>query len=210
MTSAADLIVAAWRGQHRPADGSWQRIEPWKPSLYAVLSFTGHAAVSAPEAVSDADLTSWGVDGFGGAHDPRVMTRLAGEDGWVDVLDAVLVASGTGEGGLVARPDLAGHPRVAHAQELRDDVEVFGWPGRDDVVVTRGSSFGGLAVVSYEIAPEARGERLGTRTASAARALVPAGEPVIALVSPGNVASLRAALRAGFEPVGSVQLYCPM
>ncbi|MEO7268180.1 MAG: GNAT family protein [Knoellia sp.] len=208
MTSAADLVVAAWRGQHRPADGSWQRIAPWKAGLYAVLSFTGHAAVSAPGFVSDADLTSWGVDGFGGAHDPRVMTRLAGEDGWVDVLDAVLVAAGTGDGGLVARPDLAGHPRVAHAQELRDDVEVFGWPGRDDVVVTRGSSFGGLAVVSYEIAPDARGEGLGTQTASAARGLVPAGEPVIALVSPGNVASLRAALRAGFEPVGSVQLYC--
>ena len=34
-------------------------------------------------------------------------------------------------------------------------------------------------------------------------------EPVLALVSPGNVASLRAALTAGFEPVGSVQLYRP-
>ncbi|MFC7485503.1 GNAT family N-acetyltransferase [Knoellia sp. CPCC 206453] len=209
MTSAGGLVVAAWRGEHRPSDGSWERIAPWKSGLYAVLSFTGHAAVSAPHGVSDTDLTRWGVDGFGGAHDPRVMTRLAGEGGWVDVLDAVLVAAGTGEGGLVTRPDLAGHPRVAHAQELRDDVEVFGWPDRDDVVVTCGLSFGGLAVVSCEIAPDARGEGLGTRTASAARGLVPAGEPVIALVSPGNVASLRAALRAGFEPVGSVQLYCP-
>ncbi len=98
---------------------------------------------------------------------------------------------------------------MAHAEELRDDVEVFGWPDRDDVVVTRGSSFGGLAVVSYEIAPDARGQGLGTRTVEAARALVPSGEPVVALVSPGNVSSLRAALRAGFEPVGSVQLYRP-
>ncbi|EAP97951.1 hypothetical protein JNB_13343 [Janibacter sp. HTCC2649] len=209
MTSAGNLVVAAWRGEHRPADGSWQRIASWQTGLYAVLSFTGHAAVSAPESVSDADLTSWGVDGFGGAHDPRVMTRLVGEDGWVDVLDAVLVAAGTGDGGLVARPDLARHPRVAHAREVRDEVEVFGWHGRDDVVVTRGLSFGGLAVVSYEIEPGARGEGLGTRTVQAARGLVPEGEPVIALVSPGNVSSLRAALRAGFEPVGSVQLYRP-
>ncbi|WP_353951877.1 hypothetical protein V6K52_00095 [Knoellia sp. S7-12] len=29
------------------------------------------------------------------------------------------------------------------------------------------------------------------------------------VVSPGNVASLRAALRAGFVPVGSVQLHRP-
>jgi len=207
VTSAAELVVGAWRGAHLPADGSWQRIAPWKTGLYAVLSFTGHAALSAPDGVSDAELTRWGVDGFGGAHDPRVMTRLVGEVGWVDVLDAVLVAGGTGDGGLVARPDLESHPRVGHAQELRDSVEVFGWPDRDDVVVTRGQSFGGLSVVSYEIAPAARGSGLGTRTISAARGLVATGDPVVALVSPGNVASLRATLRAGFEPVGSVQLY---
>lgn len=209
MTSAADLVLSAWRGEHRKADGSWQRIAPSKPGLYAVWSFTGHAAVSAPGAVTDDQLTQWGCDGFGGAHDPRLMSRLAGEGGWVDVLDAVLVAPGTGDSALVPRPDLSDHPRVRHAEQIRDSVGVFGWPGRDDVVVTQGLSFGGLVVVSYEIEPGARGQGLGTRTASAARGLVSAGQPVVALVSPGNVASLRAALRAGFEPVGSVQVYRP-
>lgn len=209
MTSAADLIVAAWRLTGPPADGEWQRIEPWKPDVYAVLSFTGHAAVSAPVGVTDEELTRWGADGFGGAHDPRLMTRLAGEDGWVDVLDAVLVAPGTGESVLVARPDLADHPRVRHAAEIRENVDVFGWPDREDVVVTRGESFGGLSVVSYEVAPGARGAGLGGRTVEAARGLVAVGEPVVALVSPGNVPSLRAALRAGFVPVGSIQLYRP-
>lgn len=209
MISAADLVVGAWRGEHLPTDGSWQRIAPWKTGLYAVFSFTGHAAVSAPEGVSDTELTQWDVNGFGGAHDPRVMTRLAGEDGWVDVLDAVLVATGTGNSALVPRPDLIDHPRVRHAREIRDEVGVFGWPGRDDVVVTLGRSLGGLPVVSYEVAPQARGEGWGTRTVTAARGLVPASEPLVALVSPGNAASLRAALRSGFEPVGSVQLYRP-
>ena len=35
----------------------------------------------------------------------------------------------------------------------------------------------------------------------------PAGELVLAAVAPGNVASLRALLRAGFAPLASVQLF---
>ncbi|WP_404386300.1 GNAT family N-acetyltransferase [Knoellia locipacati] len=209
MISARELVLRAWRGPDLPADGSWVRMSPWRPDLYAVLAVNAHAAVSAPDEVTDAELSSWGVDGFGGAHDPRVMTRLAGQSGWVDVLDAVLVAPGTGSSPLVARPDLADHPRVRHAAEVRDAVRVLGWPDRDDVVVTVGDSLGGLPVVSYEVAPSARGVGLGGRTVAAARGLVPEGEPVVALVAPGNTPSLRAALRAGFVPVGSVQLYAP-
>ncbi len=209
MISAREVVLRAWRGPRLPADGSWSRMRPWRPDLYAVVSVNAHAAVGAPESVTDAVLSAWGVDGFGGAHDPRVMTRLAGEGGWVDVLDAILVAPGTGHGPLVPRPDLANHPRAVHARAIRDSVGVFGWPDRDDVVVTLGDSFDGLPVVSYEISPGARGSGLGSRTVAATRGLVAAGQPVVALVSPGNTPSLRAALRAGFEPVGSVQLYRP-
>jgi len=38
---------------------------------------------------------------------------------------------------------------------------------------------------------------------------VPFDEPVVACVSPANVPSLRALLSAGFDPVGSVQVYLP-
>ena len=61
-----------------------------------MVAVTGRAMVSGPDDVTDADLAALGVDGWGHAHDPRVMTRLAGERGWVDVLDAVLLAEGTG------------------------------------------------------------------------------------------------------------------
>ena len=37
----------------------------------------------------------------------------------------------------------------------------------------------------------------------------PVDEPVVACVSPANVPSLRALLSAGFDPVGSVQVYLP-
>lgn len=207
--TAREVILRAWRGPALPADGSWVRMAPWVEGLHAVVATYAYAAVSAPSGITDDELEEWGADGLGGAHDPRLMTRLAGWHGAVDALDAVLVAPGTGSSPLVARPDLDDHPRVRFAQESRDAVRVLGWPDRDDVVVTVGDSLGGLPVVSYEIAPEARGERLGSRTVAATRGLVAEGEPVVVLISPGNVPSLRSALRAGYEPVGSIQLYRP-
>src|SRR2546429_563607 len=57
--------------------------------------------------------------------------------------------------------------------------------------------------MAYEVAPRARGHGLGRRLAAAACSLVHDGEPVFAQVSPGNVASLRACLAAGYRPLAS-------
>jgi GNAT superfamily N-acetyltransferase len=207
----ADLLLRAWRGPRPDVDGSWARVAPWRDGVHAVVAVTGRAMVTAPDHVSDADLAAWGVDGWGHAHDPRVMTRLAGDDGWVDVLDAVLLADGTGDPQpwLVPRPDLRDHPRVRHALPIRGDVRVFGLAGDDHTVLTLATGIGGLRELSFQVAPERRGTGLGTALAKAARGLVPAGEPVAACASPANVPSFRALLRAGFDPVGSVQVYRP-
>jgi hypothetical protein len=62
--------------------------------------------------VPDERLRALGVHGLGGAHDLRVVAVLAGPDGWIDSLDALLVARGRGGGGpLVERPGLRTHPR---------------------------------------------------------------------------------------------------
>ncbi len=207
----AELLLGAWRGPRPAVDGTWARVAPWREGVHAVVAVTGRALVSGPDEVTDAELTALGVDGWGHAHDPRVMTRLAGEHGWVDVLDAVLLAEGTGstQHGLVPRPDLRDHPRVQHALPIRGDVQVFGLDGDDETVLTLATGIGGLAELSFQVAPSRRRTGLGTLLASAARGLVPAGEPVAACVSPANVPSLRALLRAGFDPVGSVQVYRP-
>ena len=44
---------------------------------------------------------------------------------------------------------------------------------------------------------------------AAARGLVPAGEPLWAQVAPGNAASMRSTLAAGFVPVGAEVLFAP-
>lgn len=207
----ADLLVRAWRGPRQDVDGSWSRVPPWRDGVYGVVAVTGRAMVSAPDSVTDAELDGMGLDGWGHAHDPRVMTRLAGSDGWVDVLDAVLLAEGTGdpEPWLVPRPDLLDHPRVRHALPIRGDVHVHGLEGDDETVLTVARGIGGLFELSFQVSPRRRGSGFGTALAAAARGLVPRGEPVAACVSPANVPSLRALLRAGFDPVGSVQVYRP-
>ena len=186
-------------------------MHPWREGVHGVVAVTGRALVTGPDDVTDADLADLGVDGWGHAHDPRVMTRLAGPTGWVDVLDAVLIAQGSGtpEPAVVPRPDLRDHPRVRHALPIRGDVRVFGLAGDDDTVLTLATGLGGLLEMSLEVSPHRRGRGTGTLLARAARGLVDPGVPLVACASPANVPSLRALLRAGFDPVGSVQVYLP-
>lgn len=205
----AGLIRATAAGQFPAPDGGWHRLPPWRTGLGAVLAFTGHAVIVADEEVTDARLAALGIDGFGGAHHPRVVSDLAGPDGWIDSLDLLLV--GRGAGGptpLVQRADLASHTRLDFARSVRADITVWGYPEGDSVVaLSRGVA--GLPELSFELEPQLRGGGAGTRLVADGLTLLPAGTLVVAAVAPGNAASLRAVLRCGFTPVASMQLYRP-
>lgn len=205
------LLQDAARGCPPPADGQWRRESPWMAGLSGIVTFTGHAVLCVPDDIPDARLSALRPDGFGGAADPRLVVSLAGVNGWIDSLDLVLAASGiAGRPSLVvSRPDLAGESRAQRAAGLRSDVRVFGLVGRDDVVLTIGRGIGLLPELSFEITPDARGEGLGRRVIADARALCGPDDIVLASIAPGNVASLRAALAAGFRPIAGVQLFRP-
>lgn len=207
----AELIASASLGHFLPADGGWQRVPPWRANLEAIVSFTGHAVFAVSSLTTDDVLEALGADGFGGAHDPRLVATLAGRDGWIDSLDVLLTARGTGgadgTSGLVPRPDLAGHQRVRFATDVRDDVTVLGFPdpARSAVVIlSRGIA--GLRELSFEIEPTRRGGA-GAALIEHALSTVPVDEWVVAVAAPGNAASLRALLSAGFTPIGSIQLF---
>ena len=132
----AELIQDAVDGRHPVPDGGWHRVPPWRPGVEAVLAFTGHAVLAVGDDVSDERLEALGVDGLGGANHPRVLLDLAGPDGWIDSLDALLVrrvpATGQARPGdepLVDRPDLEDHPRAQWARAVRDQVRVLGSGG---------------------------------------------------------------------------------
>lgn len=207
----AELIASAANGQFVPVDGGWQRVPPWRPHLEAIVAFTGHAVLALAPHTSDDLLVTLGVDGFGGAHDPRLIAALAGTDGWIDSLDVLLAGRGTGSPSatprLVHRPDLAEHPRTKFAAGVRDNLKILGYQDRDRsalAILSRGLA--GLRELSFELEPEHRGGG-GAALVKDAMSTVPSHQLVVTAVAPGNAASLRALLSAGFTPLGSVQLF---
>jgi hypothetical protein len=212
----AELITGAAQGRFPASDGGWQRVTPWRPELEAVVSFTGHAVLAVGDDVTDPELAALGVDGFGGAHHPRVLTALAGPDGWIESLDLIMVGRGTGPkrpvpgGKLILRPDLADHPRAQYAVGLRSEVTVLGYAAAErSAVVITAQGLAGLRELSFELEPDRRSSSSGATLIRDAVSTVPAGEIVVAQVAPGNAQSLRSLLGAGFVPVGSSQLYRP-
>lgn len=204
----AEVLSKAAGGDFPTVDGGWQRVEPWRPGVEGVVAFTGRAYLAVDDDVSDGTLVSLGPDGFGGASSPRLVSRLAGS-GWIDSLDIVLVARGTGgEPTLVPRSDLRNHPRAEHATSVRSDVATFGYAAPDDhTLVTLSRGLGGLTEVGVETDPAK--DHVGADIVRDALTLLPEGEVVVAACAPGNARALRAFLAAGFEPVASVQLWRP-
>jgi hypothetical protein len=92
----AVLITDAAAGRFPVADGGWRRVPPWRPGLEGIVAFTGHGVLVVAPDISDARIIELGADGFGGAHDPRLVAALAGPDGWIDSLDVLLAGRGTG------------------------------------------------------------------------------------------------------------------
>jgi hypothetical protein len=178
----------------------------------AIVAFTGHAVLAMAPDIPNQRLVALGADGFGGAHDPRLITALAGPGGWIDSLDILMAARGSGHPGapprLVGRPDLAAHPRAAFAARVRDQPSLMGYEDRQRsalAVISRGIA--GLTELSFELEAGHRGQGAGTELVRDALTAIPAGQLVLAAVAPGNAASVRALLSAGFVPLGSLQMF---
>jgi GNAT superfamily N-acetyltransferase len=92
------------------------------------------------------------------------------------------------------------HPRIARALRYRDEVRAW---QTDGGVLLIGRGIAGRWEVAIEVDPDHRGKGLGRDLAAAARHLVPGGAPLWAQIAPGNAASVRAFLAAGFTPVGA-------
>lgn len=199
----AQLLAEVAAGKPPPPDGRVTVLRPPDDRLYGVLAFTAHHVVVAdvgPEWVRGrlrpGDLSAPLNPPFLGALAAHTGRRVAS-------IDAVLVAqpaAGAPQVALEPASDLD-HLRVARAQRYRTDVRVWTCDGG---VVVLGRGLAGRWEVAVEVEKAARGQGLGRMLFAAARHLV--ADPVWAQVAPGNVASLRALLEAGYRPGGAEAL----
>ena len=207
MDRLRSLLADAAAGRFPTADLAVEVLPPPAGPSDAVIAFSGHNVIAAT-VTADEVLAHLSDDDPGG---PMSATFLAWLGERIDAvpgsLDVVLVADGLGApASLDQRADADAHDRVTRAQRYRSDVSVHTDAGRSGVVIL-GRGLAGRLEVSIEVDPERRGQGLGAELARAARTLVPAGEPLFAQVAPGNAASLRAFLAAGYRPIGSEVLF---
>ena len=206
----AAILQAAARGRFPPPDGVVEILPPPGGTADAVCAFTAHSAVAVnlPEKEIRAHLDP---DDFGASMSATFLAWVADRLGRAPgVLDNVLVMPArphaTAPIGLGRRDDLMGHSRVGRAARYRTDVRVYtDETGAGVLVIGRGLV--GRWEMAFEVAPEARGRGLGRALAAAAPTLIPEGEHLFAEASPGNAASVRAVLAAGYLPIGSECLF---
>jgi GNAT superfamily N-acetyltransferase len=72
-----------------------------------------------------------------------------------------------------------------------------------------GRGVAGRREASFEVAAGSRGRGLGRLLAESALTVVPPGTAVFVQVAPGNAASLRTVLAAGYRPIGGEVLLPP-
>ena len=209
-----EILTEAAHGRPPVADGGMTVLRALPGGRHCVVAFTAHHVIAAG---IDEDTVRQRLD-------PRDLSQPLGAHflmflaGWLGAspgpIDMVMVAPPPDLADdsleLWRRDDLADHPRVGRAGRYRPAIAVYAdrQHGDPEGVLIMGRGVAGRMEMAYEVAPAARGHGLGRRLAGAASTLV-RDEPVFAQVSPGNVASVRACLAAGYQPVASEVLFIP-
>ncbi|MBO0870471.1 MAG: GNAT family N-acetyltransferase [Micromonosporaceae bacterium] len=204
----AQILGAAARGDFPPPDGGTTVVPQPTHRDAGVVAFTAHSVV-----FTDEDprwvyrtLAALDCDELAAAMNPRFLAALLDRTGrsndTIDLLTVATALPGAPPLGLreLADPE---HPRVVRACEHRDDVRAW---ATDGGVLILGRGVAGRWETAIEVDEGVRHRGLGRALATAARHLVPAGEPLWSQQAAGNARSIRAFQAAGFRPVGAEAL----
>jgi hypothetical protein len=200
-----ELLSDVAAGRYPPPDGSVTILPQPSGRDAGVIAFTAHSVVFV-------DLDPAWVRGqlppgdLSGPLLPQFLQAISAATGRrVNSTDLLCVAAPRpGPPAIMLTQAMtSGHPRIARALRHRDSVRIWETPG---AVVSIGRGVAGRWEVTLEVEPGYRGKGLGRELAVAARHVVPEGTPLWAQIAPGNAASVRAFLAAGFRPVGAEAL----
>lgn len=206
------MLFRAIGGEFPDADGSIDLVQDHPGGLSAVVAFTGRHLVYAP--VSLGWLSTHVADGdYLAPVQPSFLQNLASAtQTYPNSLDVVLAAPPLRKGSSislrVASSEARDHPRVKRAMLYRREVRVYRHASCTEALLIIGRGICRRLEMSFEVPAGARGRGLGRELALAARSVVE--EPVFAQTAPGNAASLRALLAAGYVPIGGEMLFVPV
>lgn len=205
------VLEDAAAGRFPPADGVTRVMPAPDGPVHAVLAFTAHHVVAA-DVDPDEVTAHLDPDDIAAPMGTPFLFWLGGRLGAVPgTLDVVLAA----RAGASAPPfpdeireidPGPGRGRVGRALRYRSDVRAWATADGNGLLVL-GRGLAGRWEASFEVSPGARGRGLGRTLAAVSLLAVPRGERVFMQVAPGNVASLRAVLGAGFRPIGAEVLF---
>ncbi|WP_043625263.1 GNAT family N-acetyltransferase [Nonomuraea candida] len=206
MVTLQDILAAAADGQV-PRPGAGPTIVPQpSPRDAGVIAFTAHNVIYADvgEAWIRARLPAGDLSApLNPPFLRELEERMGRRVGNIDMLALAAPCAGPPPIELV-EITAAAHPRVRRAHRYRDDVRVWTCPG-GLLVIGRGVA--GRREVAIEVDPAGRGSGLGRTLARAARHLTT--HPLWAQIAPGNAASVRTFLAAGYVPIGAEALLVP-
>lgn len=209
--SVASLLGEIAAGRFPEPDGSVTILPQPSPRYGGVFAFTAHSVVFADAdpawirgQLPPGDLSAPMLPPFLQVLADQTRRRVSSHD------LLCVAAPLAGPPPLKLSPDSvmadSCHPRVTRAMRYRTDVRA--WQAAGGVVLV-GRGVAGRWEAAIEVDPGCQGRGLGRELAAAARHLVPGGAPVWAQIAPGNAASVRAFLAAGFTPVGAEALLLP-
>jgi hypothetical protein len=201
------LLKQAASGSFPLGSGEVEVLPPPSGPCDAVVALTGYSVVAAgvtegwvQERVPRDDLT--------GPMRPDFVAALAEELGAKPgSIDVLLAAPGLDSAPVVELSEVErGDVRTARARRYRNEVRCYADRGGTGIV-NLGRGLDGRLDLSVELPPESRSTGRGRKIIEAARTLASPGEFLFASIAPGNARCLRAALAAGFAPIGGEVLF---
>jgi GNAT superfamily N-acetyltransferase len=210
-TALRRTVEDAAAGRFPPADGATDLLPSPDGSVHAVLAFTAHHIIAADVDPDDATARLDPHDiaaPMGAPFLAWLGSRLGAVAGTLDVVLAARAGAGAPpfpDELHEITPD-SSHARITRALRYRTEVRAWETADRSGILVL-GRGLAGRWEASFEVSPSARGRGVGRTLAAVSMLAVPRGERVFLQVAPGNAASLRAALGAGFHPIGAEVLF---